>query len=128
MNGFTWVHVAGGMIGLLSGAIAVSVRKGGSMHALAGTWFFASMLVVGVTASILAPFKSPPDPALTIGGIMVCYFVATAWMTARRRNGMAGRLEKIGCATVFAIAAIYLGFGLEAALSPTGMFFGLAPG
>jgi hypothetical protein len=39
------------------------------------------MLVLGVTASILALFKSPPDSPL--GGIMVCYFVATASMTAR---------------------------------------------
>jgi hypothetical protein len=29
MNGITWIHVAGGLIALLSGAVAVAVRKGG---------------------------------------------------------------------------------------------------
>jgi hypothetical protein len=39
MNGITWIHVAGGMIALVSGAAAVGVRKGGRMHVSAGTWF-----------------------------------------------------------------------------------------
>jgi hypothetical protein len=122
VNGITWIHVAGGMIALVSGAVAVAVRKGGGMHASAGTWFFVSMLVLGVTASILAPFKSPPDSP--IGGIMVCYFVATAWMTARRRSGTPGRFEKIACAIVLAIAAAIIGHGFEVAQAPPGQFSG----
>jgi len=76
----TSIHIAGGVIALVCGAVAVSVRKGSAVHVSAGTWFCVAMLVLGVTASILAPFKSPPDSP--VGGIMVCYFVATAWMTA----------------------------------------------
>ena len=76
----------------------------------------------GVTASILAPFKSPPDSP--IGGIMVCYFVATAWMTARRRSGRPGTFEKIACAIVLAIAAAIIGSGFKAALAPPGQFSG----
>lgn len=117
MNAITWIHVAGGMIALASGAMAVAVRKGGDMHVSAGTWFFVSMLVLGITASILAPFKSPPDSP--IGGIMVCYFVATAWMTARRRSGMPGRFEKIACAIVLVIAIAIIGSGFKLALFPT---------
>ena len=56
MNGITGIHVAGGMFALLSGAVAFAVRKGGGMHVSAGTWFCVSMFVLGVTASILAPF------------------------------------------------------------------------
>ena len=122
MNGITWIHVAGGMIALVSSAVAVAVRKGGGMHTSAGTWFFVSMLVLGVTASILAPFKSPPDSP--IDGIMVCYFVATAWMTARRRSGRPGTFEKIACAIVLAIAAAIIGSGFKAALAPPGQFSG----
>lgn len=122
MNGITWIHVAGGMFALLSGAVAVAVRKGDSMHVSAGTWFCVSMFVLGVTASILAPFKSPPESP--IGGIMVCYFVATAWMAARRRSGTAGRFEKIACAIVLAMAAAIIGRGFEVALAPPGQFPG----
>src|SRR5688500_3644227 len=75
MNGITWIHIAGGVMALAAGAVAIAARKGGGVHAAVGGWFCASMLVLGVTASILAPFKSPPDSP--ISGIMVCYFVAT---------------------------------------------------
>ena len=30
-------------------------------QSLPGTWFFGSMLILGVTASILARFKTPPE-------------------------------------------------------------------
>ena len=122
MIGITWIHVAGGMVALLSGTVAVAVRKGGNWHVKAGTWFCVSMLVLGVTASILSPFKTPPDSP--IGGIMVCYFVATAWMAARRRNGMPGRFEKIACAVLLAIAFATIGHGFEVAYAPAGFFSG----
>jgi hypothetical protein len=117
VNSITWIHIAGGLLALLSGALAFAVRKGGGTHVAAGTWFCVAMLVLGVTASILAPFKSPPDSPL--GGIMVCYFVATAWMTARRRSGTPGRFEKFACAIVLVIALAIIGAGFQLALSPT---------
>jgi hypothetical protein len=122
MNGITSIHIAGGMVALLSGAMAFAVRKGGGRHISAGTWFCVSMLVLGVTASILEPFRSPPESP--IGGIMVCYFVATAWTTARRRDGTPGRFEKIACASVLAIAAYFIGHAFEVALAPAGQFPG----
>jgi hypothetical protein len=122
MNSIRWIHIAAGVIALLLGAVAVAARKGGGMHVSAGTWFCVSMLVLGVTASILSPFKTPPDSP--IGGIMVCYFVATAWMTARRRDGMPGRFEKIACAIVLVIAAAIIADGFKHALAPAGQFSG----
>lgn len=116
MNGITWIHIAGGVLALASGAVAATVRKGRGLHASAGTWFCVSMFVLGITASILAPLKSPPDTP--IGGIMVCYFVATAWMTARRRSGTPGRFEKIAGATVLVIAIAIIGQGIRLALAP----------
>ena len=113
-----WIHIMGGLIALAAGTLAVAARKGGTVHAWAGTGFFGAMLVLGVTASILGPFKTPPDSP--VGGIMVCYFVATAWMTARRRDGKAGRFEKIACAVILVIAALMVAGGFEAARAPTG--------
>jgi hypothetical protein len=103
-QGIMWIHIAAGMVALASGAVAVGARKGGARHASAGTWFAVAMLVLGVTASILEPFRSPPGSP--IGGIMVCYFVATAWMTARRRDGTPGRFEKMACAAALGTAAL----------------------
>ncbi len=120
VGGIRGIHITGGMIALLLGAVAIAVRKGGDLHVSVGAWFCGSMLVLGVTASMLAPFKSPPDSP--VGGIMVCYFVATAWMTARRRNGTPGWFEKIACAFMLAIAIIAKGF--EVAFAPPGQFSG----
>ena len=120
MNVVTWIHIAGGATALVSGTVAIAVRKGGGMHVSAGTWFCVAMFVLGVTASMLAPFKTPPDSP--IGGIMVCYFVATAWMTARRRSGTPGRFEKIACAIMLLIAVAIIGHGFEVALAPAGQF------
>jgi hypothetical protein len=115
LSGITPIHVASGVVALASGAVAAAVRKGGSVHARAGTWFFGSMLVLGVTASILEPFRTPPGSP--IGGIMVCYFVATAWMAARRRSGIPGAFEKIACAIVLIVAAAILFAGFRAVVS-----------
>ena len=104
MTGILWIHIAGGLIALLSGAAAVSARKGGPLHARAGTWFFGAMLVLGLTASILEPFRTPPGSP--VGGIMVCYFVATSWVAARRRDGTTGRFEIIACAAALAMAVL----------------------
>lgn len=107
MNAILYPHIAAGLVAVISGFLAVGVRKGGQLHALAGTWFFGSMLVLGVTASVLEPFRTP-EPGSPIGGMIVCYFVATSWMTARRRDGRPGWFENLACAAVLALAALVL--------------------
>jgi len=114
----TWIHIAGGLIALASGTAAVAARKGGAVHGSAGTWFCAAMLVLGVTAAILEPFR--PVPGSPVGGIMVCYFVLTAWMTARRREGRPGRIEKIACAAALGGALVIAWGGLTGATTPAG--------
>ncbi len=118
MNPVLIPHVASGIVAILAGTIAVAARKGGSLHAAAGTWFFGSMLVLGVTASILEPFRSPPGSP--IGGIMVCYFVATSWVAARRRDGTTGKFEIIACAAALIMAALMAWGGFTGATTPAG--------
>jgi len=122
MNGLTWIHVAGGVIALVAGAVAFAARKGGRVHVAAGIAFAASMLVLGVTASIIGPLASPP--LSPVGGVMVCYFIATAWMAAHRRSGAPGRLEKIACAIVLVVSAAIIAQGLKVALAAPGQFSG----
>jgi len=107
MNVIMAIHIAGGLLALPAGTVAVAARKGGRLHARAGTCFFAAMLVLGVTAAILEPFRMPV-PGSPIGGIVVCYFVATSWMAARRRDGRAGRFEYIACASALGLGALML--------------------
>lgn len=118
MNILMGIHIAGGILALLAGTLAVVARKGGALHARAGTWFFASMLVLGVTASILEPFRDPPGSP--IGGIFVCYFVATSWVAARRRDGTTGKFEIIACAAALGTGALMIWGGFNGSTTPAG--------
>jgi hypothetical protein len=118
MSVLLWIHIASGMTALASGALAAAARKGGRGHGSAGTWFAAAMLVLGATASILEPYRTPPGSPL--GGIIVCYFVATAWAAARRRDGRPGRFEKAACAFALAAAALVAWGGFTGATTPAG--------
>lgn len=120
MTVLTWIHIAGGVTALLAGTLAVAARKGGRVHATAGTWFAVSMLVLGVTASILARQKEVPESGL--GGILTCYFIATSWVSARRRDGTTGKFEMIACAFALGTAALMVWGGvMQGATTPAGV-------
>lgn len=115
------IHIAGGSLALAAGALAVTARKGGSLHARAGTGFVAAMLVVWATATILHLAEGKPGSAA--GDIFIGYFVVTSWLAARRRDGTTGRLEIVACAVVLGAAAM-IGWGAftgAAAPTPVGM-------
>lgn len=116
MNAGSWlhgvmmgVHIAAGMAALLAGTIAIAMRKGGKAHGLAGSGFVGAMVVLGLTAAVLEPLR--PVPGSPVGGILVCYFVLTAWTAARRRDGTMGLFEKIACAFALGGGALTLWAG-----------------
>jgi hypothetical protein len=118
MTALTWVHIAAGLIALASGTLAATVRKGGALHARAGTWFFASMLVLGVTASILGWLEDEPDSG--IGGLFTIYFVVTSWVAARSRDGTTGKFELLACGVAIG-AAVAIGWsGFTGGTTPAG--------
>jgi hypothetical protein len=119
MNIVMGIHIAAGLLALPSGTLAVAARKGGRLHARAGTWFFGSMLVLGVTAAILEPFRTPPGSP--IAGLFVCYFVTTSWVAARRRDGTTGRFEILACAAALLTAALMIwGAVMDGVTTPAG--------
>ena len=118
MNVLMGIHIAAGVLALLTGAAAAVARKGGPLHARAGTGFFGAMLVLGITAAILEPFRDPPGSP--IGGLFVCYFVATSWVAARRRDGTTGKFEIIACAVALGTGAIMIWGGFNGSTTPAG--------
>lgn len=120
MNGLTLFHVVAGSAALLAGGAALSVRKGGHLHAKTGTIFFASMLTMAGTGAVIAAVK--PERGTAVIGVFTCYLVATSWLTARRRDGTAGRFELFGLAVALGCAVAMLAFGAIASASPTGRF------
>lgn len=120
MIGLTLFHVAAGSAALVAGACALLARKGGPLHAKAGTVFFAAMLAMAGTGAVIAAAK--PERGTAAIGVFTCYLVATAWASARRRDGKAGGFELAGLAVASACAAAMLAFALIASSSPSGRF------
>jgi hypothetical protein len=85
------VHILGGTVGLVSGTAAMIFRKGSPRHALAGRVFVASMLTMGAFAAYLAIVRNQPNNIG--GGILTVYLVGTAWLTARRKDGVTSRWD-----------------------------------
>src|ERR1700751_4388626 len=85
------VHICAGTVGLLSGTVALSLRKGSLRHALAGKVFVASMLTMAIGAVYLAIVRHQPNNIG--GGILTFYLIGTAWLTARRRDGETSHVD-----------------------------------
>ena len=116
--GLLATHIAAGIAAILLGTVAVAARKGGALHARAGTAFFVAMLILGVSASVLEPFRTP-KPGSPLVGVFVCYFVLTSWVTARRRDGTSGRFEKGAAAVALGTGALMLWGGLGGTTPPS---------
>ena len=119
------LHIASGTLGMLSGFVAAFLRKGSRRHGIAGNVFVIAMLSLGATGTYLATLKHQPGNIL--GGALTFYLVATAWMTARRRDGKPGIFDWGALLIVLAVAAAQLIFGLEAAMSPSGLKYDYPP-
>jgi len=118
------LHICAGVVGFLSGAVAVSFRKGSRRHALAGNVFVISMLSLSASGAYMAFMKS--QPGNFIGGVLTFYLVATAWMTARRREGEPGFFEWGALVVASALGAVTMTCALEAVTSQTGLRYGVS--
>ena len=83
------VHVIGGSLAIVCGAVALAVRKGGRIHRASGGVFVAAMFAMAGAATLLA--LTLPDWANLPGGLFALYLVGTGW-AALARNSCIGRL------------------------------------
>src|ERR1700691_2043433 len=119
------LHIASGTLGMLSGFVAVFLRKGSRRHALAGNVFVITMLILSSSGAYLAIAKHQPGNVL--GGMLTFYLVATAWVTVRRKEAGTGIFDWGALLIVVPVAAAELTLGLEAAISPTGLKYEYPP-
>ncbi|MGH9574181.1 MAG: hypothetical protein ACRD40_11705 [Candidatus Acidiferrales bacterium] len=120
------MHICSGVVGFFAGAAAVSFRKGSRRHGSAGTVFVASMLSLALTGIYLAVLKS--RPADVLGGALTLYLVATAWITARRRDAKTGIFDWAALAVLLALETAIITYAIEALTSPTGLAHGYSIG
>ena len=136
MSALIYIHVCSAIIGIIAGYVSMVLRKGSSMHRIAGNIFTVSMLSMGGTGAYMAVFVKPNHGNL-LGGMMMIYLVSTGWMAGRRRVAAgvsAGRTATVSVAgTGFdivafmlaaAIAAAYISWGIQAKMTPRGLHDG----
>jgi len=119
-------HICGGTLGILSGTVAIFLRKGSRRHALAGTVFIISMLILGASGVYMAILKT--EPGNILGGAFTCYLVATSWISAKRKQVGPDIFHWGALLLVSALTIVELTLGIEAAVSSTGMKYGYPPG
>ena len=119
-------HISAGILGILSGFVAVFLRKGSRQHGVAGNVFFISMLIMSVCAVYLAFMKHQMGNVQ--GGAFTFYLVTTAWLAAKRRDGGVGTFGWVALLIPLAVGSTNLIYGFEKALSQTGSTDGVPAG
>jgi len=110
-------HICAGIAGLLSGAAAMSFRKGSRRHGLAGDAFVISMLGLGASGATMGFMR---HEAVNVAmGILTCYLVTTAWRTARRGEGKVDIFDWGVLMVPLAVGAALMIKGLQAVQGQT---------
>jgi uncharacterized membrane protein len=116
MNLVLPIHVAAGGLALGLGAVALLVKKGGTIHRRSGLLFVCAMLVMGVGAAILGNVG---------GGVMPIYFVATALTTVRPVSPWTRRINVAALTVAVGLALIDIVHGVKAWSRPRGFLNGV---
>ena len=110
-------HIAGGTLGLLSGAAAMVFRKGSHRHRATGNIFVISMLILAASGAYLGFMRH--EILNSMMGVLTFYLVTTAWWTARHRDGETGLFDFGALMAPLAVGATLFIYGLKAAHSQT---------
>ena len=110
------IHVAAGGLAIVLGAVALSVKKGGTIHRRSGQVFVCAMFVLGITAAILGN---------VFGGLMTLYFVGTAFLTVRPESPWTRRSNLVALSLAVVLALLDIVGGVKAFNSPRGTLDGV---
>jgi uncharacterized membrane protein len=106
-----FVHVTGGAFALVSGAVAMLVRKGETVHRFAGSVFFIAMLAMTVSAFAVAVIRY--QPINITASTVTFYMILTSWVAATREDGEVGRFETFAFVGGLAVVASAFMFAFQ---------------
>lgn len=118
------LHIIAGLIGILSGAIAMSVRKGAPLHRRSGALFTVSMLLMSASAVLIATFLRP-NSGNVVAGTLTFYLVCTGALTLRQGVPQARALLVALMLVAVAVGAAGLALGQAALQRPNGAIDGI---
>ena len=112
------LHIIGGLIGLTSGAVALSASKGGRLHRKSGIVFIYAMLVLSASGAVMAALK--PERVSVIAGLLTFYLVVTGLLTVRRHGQGFPWIDVGAMAFGLTVGALAFVFGISASSDPAG--------
>src|SRR6266550_3959603 len=118
------IHIAAGGLAIVLGAVALLVKKGGTIHRRSGLLFVCSMIVLGTTAALLGFRKSPTDSNV-FGGLMTVYFVGTALTSVRPVSRWTRPINVAALTVAVVLAIVDIMGGVKAVNSPRGLLNGV---
>ncbi len=128
-----WLHIVGGLVGLLAGTAAMISRKGSKRHGLAGDVFVIAMLCMAGAGAYMGWMNhlagvAGGQMANFFNGTFVCYLVATGWITARRTQPETSVADSLGCGVAAAIGSGMYLYAWRALHEPSGLADGYPAG
>jgi len=121
------LHIIGGLLGLTSGAVALSARKGANLHRKSGIVFVYAMLVLSTSGAVMAALK--PERVSVIAGLLTFYLVITALLTVRRHLEESRWIDVGAMVFALTIGLLSITFGIQGlnqkdGFTPIGFIFG----
>jgi len=118
------LHIVAGSLGILSGFVALSTAKGGTLHRKVGRVFIYSMITMALVGAGMALVRDKAPEANVPIGLLTTYLVITSLITVRPPSTGVRRLELGLVVIVMAISLVLVTFGVMAVSSPTGKLRG----
>lgn len=113
-----FVHICAGVVGIASGAAALTFLKGGSWHRKAGRMFVLSMVLMASLGAYGALLK--PEALSVLQGLFTIYLLSTAWLAVKRKAGATGKMDYVAFVFVLSLSIAFMAFGIEALNSESG--------
>jgi uncharacterized membrane protein len=111
------IHIAAGGLAIVLGAVALLVKKGGTIHRRSGLLFVYAMLVMGTSASVLGLRHGLTDGNV-MGGLIAVYFVGTALTTVRPPSTWTRRINAAALTFALGLSLVMIAGGVKAVNTP----------
>ena len=117
------IHIVGGMLGLLSGAVALYAVKGALVHRRSGDLFVLAMLTMSLTGATIAAVRQ--QEANVIAGLLTAYLVFTGLTTVRPIASLGNGAGVGAMLAAFALGVTSVALALDAILNGDGTLDGI---
>jgi len=103
-----YIHAGFGGVALLSGGVALVVKKGRNTHRKSGKLFFYTMLLSVITAMVISVIPNHESPFLFLVGIFSSYFMLVGYRALKFKNNVNELKVDKGISWLMAVSTIIM--------------------